>query len=214
MARTHRAKGQKKGQKQKAPKAGRRRDYRAEYARRVQLGISKGLSRSQARGHARAGERPKPARRVVNRNSKEELAIKVMKGGLTLRDAARGFGLSEQHLRRYAKENVGATWDQRQRKWIIDDQRPRRFPVYSEGELKTLMLPPYDASIAGSFMHAAREFLRTGDRQLLAPYDGQWRGVTDVLGRYHRFETDPNRLYELDSAGELNFPEIYRITAN
>jgi hypothetical protein len=63
-------------------------------------------------------------------------------------------------------------------------------------------------------MHAVREFLRTGDRQLLAPYDSQWRGVTDVSGRFHRFETDPNRLYELDSKGEPNFPEIYRITDN
>ena len=85
------------------PKTKRKRDYGAEYARRIHRGIAKGLSRSQARGHARAGERPKPAQRVVNPNRKEELAIKVMKGGLTLRDAAEGFGLSEQHLRRYLK---------------------------------------------------------------------------------------------------------------
>jgi hypothetical protein len=198
-----------KGGRGSKPKARRIRDYRAEYARRIQRGLSRGLSRSQARGHARAGERPKPARRVVNRNSKEELAIKVMKGGLTLRDAARGFGLSEQHLRRYVKENVNAT--RRGRLWIIDDQRPRRFPVYSEGELKTLMLKPYEASEAGSFMNAAGRFLWTGNRQLLEAYDG--RGVADVSGRFHRFETDANRLYELDSKGELNFPEFYRITS-
>ena len=129
---------------------------------------------------------------------------------VTLRDAARNFGLSEQHLRRYVKENVNAT--RRGRLWIIDDQRPRRFPVYSEGQLKTLTLKPYQASEAGSFMHAAGRFLRTGDRQLLDPYEG--RGVADVTGRFHRFETDPNRLYELDSKGEANFPEIYRITDN
>jgi hypothetical protein len=192
------------------PKTKRKRDYGAEYARRIQRGISKGLSRSQARGHARAGERPKPARRVVNPNSKEELAIKVMKGGVTLRDAARNFGLSEQHLRRYVKENVNAT--RRGRLWIIDDQRPRRFPVYSEGELKTLTLRPYEASEAGSFMHAAGQFVRTGKRELLDAYEE--RGVADVKARRHRFETDPNRLYELASAGEPNFPEIYRITDN
>jgi hypothetical protein len=192
------------------PKTKRKRDYGAEYARRVQRGIAKGLSRSQARGHARAGERPKPSRRVVNPRSKEELAIKVMAGGLSLRHAAKGFGLSEQHLRRYLKENVNAAWNGRQ--WIIDDQRSRQIPVYSEGEPKTLMLKPYEASEAGSFMHAAGRFLRTGDRQLLDPYEG--RGVADVNGRFHRFETDPNRLYELDSKGELNFLEIYRITDN
>jgi hypothetical protein len=192
------------------PKAKPVRDYRSEYARRIQRGVSQGLSRSQARGHARAGERPKPARRVFNPNSKEELAIKVMKGGFTLRDAAKGFGLSEQHLRRYVKENVNATRQGRQ--WIIDDPRPRQFPVYSEGELKTLTLRPYEASEAGSFMHAAGKFVRSGERHLLDPYEG--RGVADVKGLFHRFETNPNRLYELDSTGELNFPEIYRITDN
>jgi hypothetical protein len=193
------------------PKTTRKRDYGAEYARRIQLGTSKGLSRSQARGHARAGERPKPTRTViVDPQSSEEKAIRSMKVGFSLRETAKAYGLSEQHLRRYVKENVNAT--RHGRLWVIDDQRPRRFPVYSDGELKTVTLTPYDASVAASFMHAVRQFLWIGDRQLLAPYDGQ--GVTDVSGRFHRFETDPNRLYELDSKGELNFPEIYRITDN
>jgi hypothetical protein len=191
------------------PKTKRKRDYGAEYARRVQRGIAKGLSRSQARGPARAGERPKPSRRV-NPRSKEEMAIKVMAGGFTLRDAAKGFGLSEQHLRRYLKENVNAIWKGRQ--WIIDDQRPRQFPIYSEGESKTLTLRPYEASEASSFMNAAGRFLWTGNRQLLEAYEG--RGIADVKGRFHRFETDPNRLYQLYSRGEPNVPEIYRITDN
>jgi hypothetical protein len=184
------------------------RDFRAEYARRVQRGILKGLSRSQARGHTRAGERLKPHRPIlVNPRSKEEHAIRAMKGGLSLREVARAFGLSEQHLRRYAKENAGAVRVGRQ--WVFEDQRVRQFPIYSEGELKTVLLKPYEASVSGSFMHAVRRFLWSGDRQILAPYEGQ--GVTDVNGRFHRLETDPNRLYELDSAGELNFPEFYRI---
>jgi hypothetical protein len=77
--------------------------------------------------------------------------------------------------------------------------------------LKTLTLKPYEASEAGSFMNAVSRFFRSGDRQLLEPYEGQ--GIADVKGRFHRFETDPNRLYELDSNGELNFPEFYRITS-
>lgn len=199
-----------KGRKAKSPKATRQRDYRAEYARRIQRGASKGLSRSQARGHARAGERPKPTR-PANPKSKEELALKLMKGGVSLRAAARSFGLSEQHLRRYLKENVNAVWDRRQHLWIIEDQRARQFPVYSEGQLKTLSLKPYEASFAAMYMNAVRRFLWLGDRSILAPYEGQ--GVTDVNGRFHRFETDPNGLYELDSAGELNYPEFYRITS-
>jgi hypothetical protein len=204
MATTRRTGGRKRG-----VTTARRRDYRSEYRRRVQRGLAKGLSLSQSRGHARAGERPKPTRPIiVDPQGREEQAIRSMKVGFSLRETAIVFGLSEQHLRRYAKENAGAT--RKGRQWIFDDQRTRRFPVYSEGELKTLLLKPYEASLAGSFMQAVRQFLWNGDRAILASYEGQ--GVTDVSARFHRFETDPNRLYELDSKGELNFPEFYRIT--
>jgi hypothetical protein len=57
--------------------------------------------------------------------------------------------------------------------------------------------------------HASRQFLVTGDDSLLEPYAGQ--GVTDTNGKFYPFEVDPNALYELDSAGELNFPEFYKI---
>jgi len=133
----------------------------------------------------------------------------MMAFGIPLRRSAKVYGLSEQHLRRYAKENAGARFVGR--RWVFDDQRPRRVPVYSEGELKTLVLTPYEASLAGMFMHAVRQFLPRGNASILTPYVD--RGVTDVAGRFHPFETDPNRLYELDSAGELNFPEFYRIIA-
>jgi hypothetical protein len=175
----------------------------------MQRGLAKGLSLSQARGHARAGERPKPANRIpINPKAKEEEAIRMLGTGLvSLRETASLTGLSEQHLRRYIKENVGAHWDGKQ--WIINDERARRFPIYSDNQLKTLVLIPYEASRGAYFMHAVRQFLPTGDISILAPYAGQ--GVTDVYGRFHPFEVDPNRLYELDAAGELNFPEFYKI---
>jgi hypothetical protein len=189
-------------------KKARRRDYRAEYRSRKQRGLSKGLSVSQARGHARAGERPKPANPIfANPKSREELAIRAMKAGFSLRDTTKTFGMSEQHLRRYAKENAGAV--RVGCRWVFEDQRARRFPIYSEGELKTVTLIPREASRAALYMHAVRRFLPSGDASILAHYAGE--GVTDVHGRFHPFEVDPNRLYELDSAGELSFPEFYRI---
>jgi hypothetical protein len=192
-------------------KTRRRRDYPAEYSRRAQRGVAKGLSLSVARGHARAGERPKPTnRKLVNPKSKEELAIKVMKGGFTLRDAARGFGLSEQHLRRYIKENIGATRVGNQ--WVLDDQRARRFPFYSNRTLVAPWLKPYEASSASLYMHARRQFPVSGDMSVLEPYAGQ--GVKDIYGKFYPFEVDPNALYELASAGEPDFPEIYKITNN
>lgn len=189
-------------------KAGRRRNYGLEYQRRVQRGLAKGLSRSQARGHARAGERPKPANPIpVNPKSREEAAIRLMKTGWPLRRSAKEVGIPEEGLRRYIKENVGAV--RVGKRWIINDQRHRYYPVYSEEQLKWLLLIPSEASRASIFMHAVQRFFPTGDASLLAPHVGQ--GVADIYGRFQAFETDPNRLYELDARGELNFPEFYRI---
>ena len=191
-----------------AGRATRPRDYRTEYQHRVKHGIAKGLTRSQARGHARAGERPKPTKLApINPKSAEESAIRMMKSGVPLRTAAKLTHVSEQNLRRYVKENVGAS--RVGRRWIINDQRPRRFPLYSDAQLKAPMLNPSETSRASKFMHAVGPFLSSGELEFLAPHIGQ--GVTDVQGRFHPFETDPNRLYELDARGELNFPEFYKI---
>ena len=127
-----------------------------------------------------------------------------MRAGFSLRDTAKTFGLSEQHLRRYAKENAGAV--RVGRRWVFDDQRARRFPIYSGGELKTATLAPSEASQASSYMHAVRQFLPTGDASILAPYAGE--GVTDVHGRFHPFEVDPNRLYRARQHRRAEFSGI------
>jgi len=60
-------------------------------------------------------------------------------------------------------------------------------------------------------MQAVKAFLPEGDPALLAPYVG--RGVFDINDAHYRFETDENELYRLDQAGELSFPEYYRIVS-
>ena len=43
------------------------------------------------------------------------------------------------------------------------------------------------------------------------PYVGE--GVVDIHGKRHPFEVEPNEIYMLDQAGELDFPEIYKIVS-
>lgn len=184
------------------------RDYKAEYQRRIAKGIAKGFSRSQSRGHARAGERPKSRQPIkVDPNSREERAIKLMKNGSSLRSAAAGEGIPQERLRRYLKENTHAKHVGR--KWQIEDKRPRQFPFYSKGRLVSPLLGPSQVSKAAVYMHAVREFLPSGDAGLLVPFVAE--GARDLSGTFHLFETDENTLYELDSTGELSFPEFYRI---
>lgn len=196
--------------KRRAFKRAKKRDHSAEYARRIERGLAAGKSRPVSRGHARAGERPKPpGTRLAHGKGPLELAVRKISRGSSLRAAAREFGLPEERLRRYLKENVQA--ERKGRNWIITDNRPRQFPIYSEGALAKPWLSPAEATRASEYMRAVNRFLYTGRRKLLRPFEGA--GVTDIKGRMHAFETDPDALWELDAAGELSFPEIYKIVS-
>jgi transposase-like protein len=176
------------------------------YARRIARGLAKGLTRAQARGHAPPKKRRKRTgpTELVRRL---EAALKDMKNGMSLKDAARKHGVAPETLRRYISEQTQVTREGR--RLIIKDRRPRQFPVYSEGQLKAPMLRPREATKASAFMRGVDKFLNSGNRQLLQGFEG--RGVTDVKRAFVPFETDPNSLYQLDAAGELSFPEIYKI---
>lgn len=196
--------------RRRAFKRAKTRDFKAEYARRVANGLAAGKSRSQARGHARAGERPKPpGPRLAHGKGPFELAVRKIARGSDLRAAAREFGLREEMLRRYLKENVQA--ERRGRKWVITDDRPRQFPIFSEGAIANPWLTPAEATRASEYMQAVSRFLFTGRRKVLRPFEGA--GVTDIKGKSYPFETDPDALYELDAAGELSFPELYKIVS-
>ncbi len=185
------------------------RDYRKEYARRIARGAQKGLSRSAARGHPRAGERAKPAtRRAIDPDSREELALKMMRRGRSLRDAASHYQLSQERLRAYVKEQTEARREGR--KWTIIDRRTRQFPFYSDGRVVTPSMSLDETSKAGRYMQAVKRFLRTATADFLAPFAG--KGVRDLNGKFHPFELDENTLYELDHRDEAVIPELYRIS--
>jgi hypothetical protein len=132
-----------------------------------------------------------------------------MKRGATLKAAARANRISQERLRRYLRENTQAS--RIGRRWEIIDLRKFHFPIYSRGRIVELWLSADEATKAGSYMSAVSRFLPTGDASVLRPFIGQ--GVRDVRGEFFLFETNPNALYRLDTAGELSVPEIYKIQA-
>ena len=204
--------------------AKRSRNWTLEYQRRIEREMAKGHSRSQARGHPKAGEafisKPAKAKSVkppkgltepfalIDPKRSEEQAIKAMTKGASLKGAAAEAGISQERLRRYLKETTASY---KGRRWTIIDDRPRQFPFYSEERLVTAWLQGDELSDAGKFMHAVKTFLAFGNEKVLKPFEGQ--GVRDINRKFYSFETDPNVLYELDNAGELSFPEIYKIAA-
>jgi len=193
-----------------ATKSKRRRNYSAEYQRRIARGLASGKSRSQARGHARAADLPPPARSALgDKTNRLERALKLMKKGVSQKAAAKSAGLSTERLRRYQKQNT--TSSRVGRRWTIIDRRPVTVVMATRGKMRVVTVSHDASSDIGKHWNAVNLFLETNDPSQLAPFKGL--GLRDVDGKFHPFETRPNVLRRLDSAGELSFIDIYRQTA-
>ena len=186
----------------------RERDYKAEYRRRMERGKTKGLSRAQAAGHPKRGEPLATNRdRLPKATAEINIAIKRMSRGGTLRGAAREAGASERQLRRFLKLHNMAV--RNRQRWKIYDRRPREVAVRTSDGLAIVKTNLKGAEVAGHGWSVQGNALFKHDLDLLATLEG--KGVTDINGRFHPFETDPNALLRLASSEDDAFHEIYRI---
>lgn len=187
------------------------RDYKAEYRRRLERGLARGLSKSQARGHPRRGEpRASDRDRLPPSSHEIEVAILAMHHGLGIGAAARDAGVNEKRLRTFIRRHNLAT--RKGRTWVMHDLRPRRVPVVSGHSHKSIIVQGYrEASRAGRAWNAQGEFVRTNDLSDIVSLRGS--GLTDIKGRFHQFETDPNNLHRYAAAHDEVFHEIYRVVS-
>jgi hypothetical protein len=184
------------------------RDYAAEYARRIARGLARGFTRSQARGHPGPREKPISDRRVRPIGGRQvQRLIRSLKEGASLSESSRAIGIPPERVRRTLQR--AKLLSKRKGRWKLRRDVPVRMRLYSEGEEKWII--PADEknrSAVGKYNNAVRTFLRTNDPASLAPFVG--KSVRDITGASHRFETDENVLYALDSAGSEAFEEIYQ----
>jgi hypothetical protein len=177
--------------------------------------------KKQLRSGRRAGVRPrKPAapRKKPQRPRKRfrstaliEIAVREMNQGLSLSAAARSVRLPSTELKRVLKK-LGLLKRKRKR-WVFNDDRPRRVPVVTEGRTRNVIVRGYEqARFLGEYHHAVREFLRTNNLKFLKPFEN--RTVQAMNGRESVLETDPNALYRIAAMDSPQFHEIYEITSN
>ncbi|WP_210484644.1 hypothetical protein [Microvirga antarctica] len=184
------------------------RDFKKEYQARIARGLAKGKSRAQSRGHARANDLPSGTAGTIDAESPLEKALKLMKQGMSQKQAAKAVGVSAEKLRRYQKQNTTSV--RQGRRWVISDSRPVSMVMATRGKLKTVTLPRDAGGDIGRHWVAINKFLETNDPSHLKPFVG--RGLRDNQSLLHPFETRPNILRKLDSVGELSFVDIYRQT--
>lgn len=190
----------------------RKRNYKTEYARRKARGLARGLSLSQARGHAKASETPiKPNKNAIASDARIEVAILAMNNGESLTRSAKDAQVSPERLRRFiVSQDMGS---KQGRRWALADSRPRRVPIIKNTNIKAIIVPGFDdASRVGKYHDRIGQFVRTQDLSVLEPFVGE--GVTDISGKFHPFETDPNALLRYAMKDEPEFHEIYRIIQN
>jgi hypothetical protein len=186
------------------------RDYAAEYDRRIARALARGLTRSQGRGHPKASERAVSAKRRFKPIPDDRLqrALRVLRQDKSLSAAAKAAHVSPERLRRYARSKRAIK--KRGRHWIVSSKLPRRMLIYSRRKaLPIIVGDQASASLAGRFMSAVGKFLGQPNIDLLRPFVG--KSVTDITGKEHPLETDPNALYRLASAGGESFESVYRI---
>ena len=63
---------------------------------------------------------------------------------------------------------------------------------------------PGEASLLGSYWNAIRQFLETGEMDLLEPFEG-------VVVAGHVLETEPDWIEYWAYQGDLGFPDIYSL---
>ncbi len=183
------------------------RDYRAEYARRIERGLAKGLSRSQARGHPKAKEKNVRKPLPIG-DAALQISLKELRAGKTLTEAARLIHVSPERLRNQAKAQGAIR--RKGRRWVVRDSLPRRMLIYTGGAAIPITVGKMrQASSIGRYMAAVNKFLRTNDPASLKPFIG--KSVTDIAGKKHPFETNPNTLYRISASGTESFEQVYRI---
>ena len=194
-----------------ASKSKRKRNYAKEYLIRIARGLAGGKSRSQARGHARAADLPSNASpQPFKRSEPLEDALKLMKKGVSQKEAAKQAGVSAETLRRFQKANT--TSHREGRRWVISDTRPVSVVMATRGKMRSVTVshdasqrhqPPLDCDQPCSWRPTIRRISRPSSA----------RGCGTARASFHPFETRPNVLRKLDSVGELSFVDIYRQTA-
>lgn len=96
--------------------------------------------------------------------------------------------------------------------WIVSRDLFREMLIYSDSKQITVKLRLRSARQAGKYMSAVGAFLRSNNIRILDEFID--RGVKDIAGKRHVFETNPNVLYQLASSTDEAFEAVYRIVVS
>jgi hypothetical protein len=145
--------------------------------------------------------------RLAISDTRLERALRVLSETGDVGTAARSIRVAMDRFKRTALRKGAIRKSGLQ--WIVARRLPRKMPIFSGGRQLAITVNSRAASLIGRYMATVGQFLKTNNPKFLAEFTG--RDVKDAHGKIHQFETDPNTLYRLSSAGGEPFEEMYRI---
>lgn len=185
----------------------RQRKYDEEYRLRIERGLAKGKTRAEARGHP-LGKRSKAVK--PKSDAKIETAVLAMNIGAPLTAAAKAAHVSPERLRYFIKSTgIGR---RKGRKWAMRDNRVRQVQIISGSNSRLIRVRGFKAASKAAKHDAAyQKAVDSGEFEGVLAFKG--KGVRDLKGELHLFETHPNQLYRYSMKDELPFHETYKIVA-
>lgn len=175
------------------------------YRQRIERALARGLSRSAARGHAKLGEATASGR-LAKADPRLTEGFAMIADGRSLSAAAKQLRISRERLRRSLSER--GDYVRQGRRHVFVPRVSNDLPLYSDGNSIRVLVDDEEAARLGAFMSAVGKFWRSNITDHLAPFVSH--GVTDLRGKFHPFETDPEALYVLRAKGRPEFHQIYR----
>jgi len=111
------------------------------------------------------------------------------------------------------KKHLGRSIRKKKGKWLASktDRIERSMLIYARGKQKTIILSSsQDASLIGSYFNAVGQYLETGDESVLKLFKKV--RIKDASGKFHKLETRPEKLHEIDDKKENSeLFEIYEV---
>ncbi len=134
--------------------------------------------------------------------------LRLMRKGSSFSSATKETGistyLSKKNLGGYVKRKYGRYYP------AIKDsiQRSMEFYDRKEGRIFIVVKNSKDASTIGEYFSSVRQAIKNGDKSYLKKF--KRKSITDAEGKKHYFETDLEKIYDIEEEiEEPEFREIY-----
>lgn len=124
---------------------------------------------------------------------------RLMKKGYSFTGATNEVGLGRSD----AIKHLGKTIKRSGSRWAVNsyDTIQRGMIIYENGVQKGIVVTnSKDAELIGKYHNAVKQYLKTGDKSFLKSF--KKLTIKDANGVKHKFETDPEKIREIEEAKE------------